>query len=72
MGQKKQRKVAGKEGGKHGAEMAWQNASPEKQERKTAAGQAFGNLSTERQDDLRQLGRQNCHLGATGARKLGK
>ena len=60
--------------------MAWQNASPEEHERRTAAGnlgaepgaQAFGNLSTERQDDLKQMGRENCHLGVTGARKLGK
>ena len=94
--EKEQRKLAGREGGKHvfenlaptrqeeiiqvgratchlgsiGGEMAWQNASPEEQERRTAAGaQAFGNLSTERQDDLRQLGRENCHLGATGGKE---
>ena len=66
--------------------MAWDNATPEKQDRRIEAGtEAFGNMSTgkeyvtmnvdaeasdnlssDRQDALRQLGRENCHLGAAG------
>ena len=50
------------------------NVSLEEQQRRSEAGtevcaDAFASLSPDSQDALRQLGRENCHLGAAGGNK---
>ena len=47
--------------------MAWNNATPEEQQRRTEAGaDTFASLSSDRKDVLKELGKKNCHLGAQG------
>jgi len=48
-----------------GGHMAWDNASPEEQQGETeASAEGLAKLSSNRQDTLKELGRQICHFGA--------